>query len=142
MGRRQKHTLIMVWVNFALFVILFAALGFLIWQSASLVARLRDDLERAEQAVAEMQVRLQSMNPEEVVGRLVATATDQLDDSVREAVQESEIAETMLAIQAIYESVEGLDPEQLAQSISSDLLLGLSDGLREAAEARDPRSPE
>lgn len=138
-NKRQAQTLIVLWVNFALFIILFSGLGFLIWQSATLVIRLREDLEQAEQTVAELRTRVESMDTEAIVHRVLAAATEELDESIRSAIQESDLADTLEAIQGIYESVGGLDPEEMARAVSSNILLGLSDGIRDAAQAQNPR---
>lgn len=136
MERRQRHALIVLWVNFLLFMVLFAGLGFLILQSVALVGGLREDLANAQAAVAEMQARLQNMDPEEVIQRLLTSATDQLDEAIRSSVAESDLGETMEAIQGISESLEGLNPQELADLVAVSILLGLSDAFADAAESR------
>lgn len=136
MHGRQRHTLILLWVNFLLFMVLFAGLGFLILQSVALVGDLREDLANAQAAVADMQVRLRNMDTEAVMQRLLASATDQLDATIRSAVEDSDLGETMESIRRASESLEGLDPQELADRVSVTILLGLSDAFADAAESR------
>ncbi len=136
--KRQRQNLVLSWVNLALFVVLFAGLAFVIGTAVSLVNRVNTGLDAAEESIAAVQEQLRSLEPEAIVEQLVSTATAQLDESITGAIMESEFAQTMEAIQELYQSIEGLDPDALAQQVSYNVLIGLSDGLRNAAEARNP----
>lgn len=156
--KKQNQTFILVCINFTLFMILFVALGYVSWQSATLVNRLKGDLDRAEQAIAELQSRFQNMDTDVIVERLVTMASEQLGESIRNVVQGSEltvpmtqasekiaatqviIEETGEAIQGIHETVKGLDNEEIAKLVSYHVLKGLGDGFQEAAETRRPDS--
>ena len=158
--KKQNQTFILVCINFALFIILFAGLGYVSWQSAMLVNRLKGDLEKAEQTINHLQSRFQNMDTDIIVERLVTSATEQLGDSIRNVVQDSDltgsvtqvseklnatydmIAETGGTIQGIHETVKGLDTEEMAQLVSYQILKGLGDGFQEAAESRKPNSTE
>lgn len=158
--KKQNQTFILVCINFALFMILFAGLGYVSWQSATLVNRLQGDLEKAEQAITQLQSRFQNMDTDMIVERLVTTATEQLSESIKKVVQDSDltgsvmevskklrathdmIAETGEAIQGIHETVKGLETEEMAQVVSYQILKGLGNGFQEAAESRKPNSSE
>jgi hypothetical protein len=158
--KKQKHTFILVCINFVLFMILFAGLGYVFWQSATLVNRLQADLDKAEQAIADFQSRFQTMDTDVIVERLVTTATEQLGDSITNVIEKSDfaghvmrvsekldathdmIAKTGEAIQGIDATVKELDTEEMAQLVSYHILKGLGDGFQEAAESRKPNSPE
>jgi len=154
--KKQNQTFILVCVNFVLFMILFAGLGYVSWQSATLVNRLKGDLDKAEQAIAEIQNRFQDIDTDVIVDRLVATVSEHLSESIKNVVQGSEltvplreaseklaatqevIEETGEAIQAIQETVKGVDNEEIAKLVSYHILKGLGDGFQEAAESRKP----
>ncbi len=157
---KQKHTFILVCINFALFMILFAGLGYVFWQSATLVNRLKADLDKAEQAIADLQSRFQTMDTDVIVERLVTTATERLGDSITQVIEDSDFAGQVMqvsekldathdmitktgeAIQGIDATVKELDTEEMAQLVSYHILKGLGDGFQEAAESRKPNSPE
>ncbi len=154
--KKQNQTFILVCINFVLFMILFAGLGYVSWQSATLVNRLKGDLDRAEQAIAELQERFRNMDMDLLVDRLVKTVSERLDKSIRNIVQDSEftapltrasermaathemIEQTGEAIQGIHETVKGLDSEELAKLVSYHILKGLGDGFQKAAETSKP----
>lgn len=156
--KKQNQTFILVCINFALFMILFAGLSYVSWQSAMLVNRLKGDLDKAEQTITDLQSRFQNMDTDRIVERLVTTATEQLGESIRKVVQDSDltgsvmqvseklgathdmIAETGEAIQGIHETVKGLETEEMAQLVSYQILKGLGNGFQEAAESRKPNS--
>ena len=156
--KRQNQTLILVCINFSLFMILFAGLGYVSWQSATLVHRLKGDLDRAEHTIDQLQNRFQQMDMDVIVDRLVTTASKQLSESIKEVVQDSNITdplveasdklaathdmieETGQTIQGINETVKGLDNEEIAKLVSYHILKGLGDGFQEAAETRKPDS--
>jgi len=156
--KKQNKTFILVFINFSLFMILFAGLGYVTWQSATLVNRLKGDLDRAEQTIAQLQSRFQQMDTDVIVDRLVAAASERIGESIREVVQgphvtgaivqasekmaatHDMIEQNVQAIQGIHESVQGLGNEEIAELVSYQILKGLGDGFQEAAETREPDS--
>ncbi len=154
--KKQNQTFILVCINFLFFMILFAGLGYVTWQSAALVNRLKGDLDRAEQTIVQLQSRFQQMDTDVIVDRLVATASKQIGESITKVVQDANIAapivqaseqlaatrktieQTGQAIQGIHETVKGLDDEEIAKLVSYQILKGLGDGFQEAAESRKP----
>ncbi|MGA7276963.1 MAG: hypothetical protein WBW79_03420 [Desulfocapsaceae bacterium] len=156
--KRQNQTLLLVCINFVLFVVLFSALGYVAWQSATLVNRLQEDLGKAEQTIAQLQGRFQNMDLEDVVDRLVNSATAQLGTSIAAVVQQSDLGVPMTQVSAkitaaqemieqtgevvagIQKTVAGLDNEAIAQQVSYHILKGLGDGFQQAAESRKPGS--
>jgi 5'-deoxynucleotidase YfbR-like HD superfamily hydrolase len=156
--KKQNKTFILVFINFALFMILFAGMGYVSWQSAALVNRLKGDLDRAEQTIAQLQTRFQQMDTEVIADRLVATASKRISESIKEViqgpnvtgqiVQASEklaathdmIEQNVQAIQGIHETVKELGNEEIAALVSYQILKGLGDGFKEAAETRKPDS--
>ncbi len=156
--KRQNQTLLLVSINFVLFVVLFSALGYVAWQSATLVNRLQEDLGKAEQTIAQLQGRFQNMDLEDVVDRLVSEATAQLGRSIESVVKQSDLSAPMTKISdkitaaqemieqtsevvaGIQQTVAGLDNEAIAQQVSYHILKGLGDGFQQAAESRKPGS--
>ena len=156
--KRQNQTLLLVSINFVLFVVLFSALGYVAWQSATLVNRLQEDLGKAEQTIAQLQGRFQNMDLEDVVDRLVSEATAQLGRSIESVVKQSDLSTPMTKISdkitaaqekieqtgavvaGIQQTVAGLDNEAIAQQVSYHILKGLGDGFQQAAESRKPGS--
>lgn len=156
--KKQNKTFILVFINFSLFMILFAGLGYLAWQSATLVNRLKGDLDRAEQAIAQLQSRFQQMDTDVIVDRLVTTASKRIGESIKEVVQgpnvtgqivqasekltatHAMIEQNIQAIQGIHDTVKELDNEEIATLVSYQILKGLGDGFQEAAETRKPES--
>ncbi len=154
--KKQNKTFIVVFINFFLFMILFAGLGYVTWQSATLVNRLKGDLDRAEQTIAHLQNRFQQIDTDAIVDRLVATASQRIGESIKEVVQGSDITgpivqaseklaathdmieQTVQAIQGIQDTVKDLDNKEIAELVSYQILKGLGDGFQEAAEARKP----
>ncbi len=154
--KKQNQTFVLICINFALFMILFGGIGYVSWQSATLVNRLQGDLDRAEQAITQMQNRIQNIDTDVLVERLVTTASEQLEKSIKKVVQNSDltapitrvseritathemIEQTGEAIQGIQETVKELDNEQIAEMVSYNILKGLGDGFQKAAETRKP----
>lgn len=155
---KQNQTFILACVNFVLFIILFSVLGYVSWQSATLVNRLKGDLDRAEQTIADLHNRFQQMDTNVIVDRLVTSATEQLGESIRNVVQSSDltmpikqaseklaatselIEDTGVAIQGIHETIKDVNSEEIAKMVSYHMLKGLGDGFQEAAESRKPDS--
>jgi hypothetical protein len=156
--KKQNKTFILVFINFALFMILFAGMGYVSWQSAALVNRLKGDLDRAEQAIAQLQSRFQQMDTDVIVDRLVATASKRISESIKEVVQGPDVTgqivqaseklaathdmieQNVQAIQGIHETVKGWDNEEIAKLVSYQILKGLGDGFQEAAATGKPDS--
>lgn len=145
-SKKQNQILILVCVNFLLFMILFTGLGYVSWQSATLVNRLKDDLDKAELTVAEMKNQLQHVDTNKIIDQLVASASEQLSESIKNVVQSSELTEPMvqasekLAIiqEMIEETVEKLDNAEIADRVSYQILKGLGEGFQGAAASRKP----
>jgi hypothetical protein len=156
--KKQNQIFILVCINFSFFIVLFAGLGYVTWQSATLINRLKGDLVIAEQTITKLQNRFQQMDTEVIVDRLVTSATKQIGVSVRQVVQDANmnapivkasenlattkesIEQTGKAIQGIHETFKGLDNEEIAQLVSYNILKGLGDGFQEAAENRKPEN--
>ena len=141
---QTQRVFILVCANFSMLFILFCGLGFVLWQSISLVSDLKRDLAKAEQSVIELRDRMQAMDSEVVLQRAVSTAVQSAMAEVAEAMPDgAALAElparldaTTEAIQVIGEKVENLDTEALASQVAYELLKGLGDGFTEAAESR------
>lgn len=147
-SKKQNQILTLVCVNFLLFMILFTGLGYVTWQSATLVNRLKDDLDKAEQTVAEMKNQLQHVDTNKIIDQLVASASEQLSESIKNVVQSSELTEPMVQAseklattqKMIQETVEKLDNAEIADRVSYQILKGLGEGFQGAAENRKPDS--
>lgn len=154
--KKQNQILILVCINFCFFMILFAGLGYIAWQSATLVSRVKGDLDRAEKEIAQLQTRFQEMDTDLIVDRLVTSASKQIGESVEKVVQDSSITapiveasakltathdaieQTGHAIQEINETFKGLDNEEIAKLVSYHILNSLGEGFQKAAEAQKP----
>lgn len=147
-GKKQNKIFILVCINFVLFMILFTGLGYVTWQSATLVNRLKGDLDRAEQTIAEIKNHLQHVDTNKIVDQLVASASSQLTESIRNVVQGSELTEPIMQAseklvatqEMIKETVDKLDNQEIANRVSYQILKGLGDGFQDAAEIRNPDS--
>ena len=154
--KKQNQTLILVIINFLLFMVLFAGLGYVAWQSAVLVNRLQADLERAEEAIAGMQARFRNMDMDALADNLTASASERIDQSLGNAIQEADLSgplaratDKMEATQAmientgqtlkgVHDALKGIDNEEIARLVAYHILKGLGDGFQQAAEARNP----
>lgn len=154
--KKQNRIYILVWLNFLLFMILFAGLGFVTWKSATLVSRLNTDLGKAEQTIGELQSRFQNIDTDVIVERLVATASEQLSASLRTTLQNTdfiqpvaEISEKIAmtqemigksgdAMQLIQAKMSHLDNDEIAKRVSYHVIKGLGDGLQRAADDHLP----
>lgn len=154
--KKQNRIYILVCVNFLLFMILFAGLGFVTWKSATLVSRLNANLGKAEQAIAELQSRFQNMDTDVIVERLVNTASEQLGDSIRTTLGNTDLAQPLAdisdkiastqemvgksgeAIQRVQDKINHLDNDEIARRVSYHVIKGLGDGLQKAADDRFP----
>lgn len=154
--KKQDQIFILVCINCVLFMVLFTGLGYVIWQSATLVNRLKGDLNRAEQRIVDLQERFRNMEVNVLVEELVSKVSERLEKSIKTVVQDSEftaplnrisekmtathemIVQTEDAIHGIHETVKGLNNEEIAQQVSYHILKGLGDGFQKAAETRKP----
>lgn len=147
--RQSRWLFILVCANFTMLAVLFIGLGILLYQSISLVGSLKSDLQRAEESVAQLRERVEHIDPEAVVERIVDTAVGSIREEVRQAVSESEplaalstvpesIERASVAADEIAETLQGLDADAIAQRVSYELLKGLGEGLEAAAEQRRP----
>ena len=154
--KRQDQIFILVCINCVLFMVLFTGLGYVIWQAATLVNKLKGNLDRAEQRVVELQERFRNMEMDVLLEKLVSKASEKLEKSIRAVVQDSEfiaplnrisqkmtathdmVVQTGDAIHEIHETVKKLDNEEIAQLVSYHILKGLGDGFQKAAETSKP----
>ncbi len=147
-SKKQNQILVLVCINFFLFMILFTGLGYVTWQSATLVNRLKDDLDKAEQTVAEMKNQLEHVDTNKIIDQMVASASVQLSESIKNVVQSSNLTEPIMQAsedlaatqEIIQEAVEKLDNVEIANQVSYQILKGLGDGFQSAAESRKPES--
>lgn len=156
--KKQNRIFLIVCLNFVLFMVLFAGLGYVTWQSAALVKQLKGNLDQAEDTIVQMKDRLQQLDTDVVVERLVATASDQIRESITQVVQNTDIVapitqmseklsatqatfeKTNQAIVGIHETVKGFDNQEISQLVSYYILKDLGDGLHKAAERNKPVS--
>jgi len=115
----------------------------------SLVNSLRSDLQRAEASVAQLCERVEHIEPDAAVGRIVKSAVGSIREEVRQVVSESE---PLAALSSVPESIgrasaaaddmaarlKDLDADAIAQRVSYQVLKGLSEALDAAAEKRKP----
>lgn len=154
--KKQNRIYILVCINFLLFMIIFTGLGFVTWKSAALVSRLNADLGKAEQAIGELQSRFKNMDTDVIVERLVNTATEQLGNSIRTTLKNTDLAQPIAeitakialtqemvgksgeAMQRIQNKMNHLDNDEIAKRVSYHVIKGLGDGLQKAADDRLP----
>lgn len=154
--RKQNKILTIVSINFVLFALLFAGMGYVTWQSVAIVNQLKTNLDQAEQTIEQLRDRFQQLDTDQVVERLVASASAQISDSLRQVVQESDLTlpitqiseklqatqetfeKTNQAIVGIHKTVKGLDNEEISRLVSYHILKDLGDGLHKAAEKKKP----
>jgi len=154
--KKQNQIFILVGINFLLFMVLFAGLGYVTWQSAVLVNRLKANLDQAEQAIAGMQERFRNMDMDALVDNLVATASERIDHSIRNVIEKADFSEALArasekmeatqavlaktgkALEGMHETVQGIDNDEIARRVSYHILKGLGNGFQQAAETRRP----
>ena len=155
--QQQNHrTLVLVRVNFAMFLILFFGLGNLIWQSTTLISRLEQDLDKVQQAVVRFQDKIQRMDAETVMGKVMDKTKEAMGDSLKAAIHQSDfgsslsniankVENTQEKIEQVRETIEvaseklrTIDAEQLAQAVSYNILKNLGEGFTSAAENNKP----
>lgn len=155
---RQKsdRMFILVCANFIMLFILFCGLGYVAWQSATLVAAVEANLQQAERAVAEMRNRIEGMDVEVIIERLTASTAEGMRGSVTTAIQQSDFAASLRdlsdrvenaqnrlertgeSIREIHDRLQNINTEQMAQLVSYHLLKGVGEGFSQAAEMRKP----
>jgi len=154
--KKQNRIYILVCINFLLFMILFAGLGFVTWQSATLVSRLNKNLGKAEQTIVELQSRFEKMDTDVIVERLVNKASEQLGESIRTTLKNTDFVQPIAeisnkivltqemigksgeAMQKIQEKISHLDNDEIAKRVSYHVIKGLGDGFQKAADDRLP----
>ncbi len=154
--QKNDRMFILICLNFAMLFILFCGLGYVLWQSNELVSDLKLKLRTAEESVAEIKERVQQIDLDTAVDRIMASAAGKIEASVKDALEQSElnrplqnlsekVENTQKSISQVSESLneisnnlQNIDAEQLAQLVSYKLLKGLGEGFTEAAESREP----
>ena len=155
--QQQNHrTFILVGLNFIMFLILFSGLGYVSWQSSMLISKLETDLEKIERAVVQFQEKIQHMDLDALMGKVMESAKDNMGDSIRTALTQSDFGGSLSnlaekvedaqnklervseAVQEANDKLQKIDTEQLAQLVSYSILKGLGDGFTNAAESNKP----
>ncbi len=148
--RKSEKTFILACANFAMLAILFLGLGFVIFQAATLVTGLKQDLAHAEQQLVELKERVQEeMNAEALLQKAVVAGVEAVQEELAASLPDGEALEklavaaekmenTAEAVEAIGKQVQDLDADVIAQAVSYHILKGLGQGLDEAAESRKP----
>ena len=125
--RNTERTFRLVCLNFAMLLILFIGIGYLLWQSASLVRALQVDLASARQAVrlsvSEAVARSDFGQSLADISQTVKTTADRIDGASKSIVE-------------INKQLRAADADAIAQRVSYHILKGLGDGFTEAAESR------
>ena len=148
-ARKTDKTFILVCANFAMLAVLFLGLGFVLFQAATLVTGLKRDLARAEQQVVELKEKVQNLDAEVVVDKVVESAVEAIGKQISEAIPNSEslarlanvpeqVEATAENIQVIAEKVQELDADEIARHVSYHMLKGMGQGFDNAAESRNP----
>ena len=156
LSQQHRRTFILICSNFIMFLVLFFALGLVVWKSATLVSKINEDLARAERAVAELQQRIQYLNFETLMEKVVSSAGESIRSSLKTAINESNFSASLNTLsnriegsQAKLEQVgqslqeantklQKINADELAQLISYHMLARLGEGFNSAAEARKP----
>ncbi len=154
--KKQNSIYILVCINFLLFMILFAGLGFVTWQSATLVNRLNKNLGKAEQTIVELQSRFENLDLDMIVERLVNKASEQLGESIRTTLKDTDFVQPIAeisnkivltqemigksgeAMQKMQEKLSYLNNDEIAKRVSYRVIKGLADGFQKAADDRLP----
>ena len=66
--------------------------GYVVWQSISLISKVKEDLARAEQAVTQLQEKVRTMNMDDLLNRVMVSAKESMGESIKTAISESELA--------------------------------------------------
>jgi hypothetical protein len=158
LSKQGDRTFILVCANFIMLFVLFCGLGYVIWRSAILIGEVQYELQKAERGVADMRNRIQDLDVDVMMQRLLGNATEAIPGSVATAIQQSDFAasvrnlsarventhdrleRTGASIRAIRDELPKIDTEELARLVSYQMLKGLGEGLNRAAETRKPGS--
>ena len=154
--KKQKTILAIVCINFALFMVLFAGMGYVTYQSVALVKTLRVNLDKAETTVAQLQDRFQQLDTDAIVERLVVSASQQVSTSLQDVVQNTDLAtpitqmsedlrvtrekldKTHQALTEIHETVKGLEKQELIRQAANRVIQERSDDLHNAPDKNQP----
>ncbi len=158
--RNVDRTFRLVCINFAMLLILFLGIGFLLWQSSRLVRTLQADLARAEQGIAQLRERVQGIGAEAIGEQLVELLGREIREALPAAVKGSALGESVTQMAGTVEAtaervgeasesiveishrLQGMDADAIAQQVSYHLLKGLGEGFTGAAESRRPAGAE
>lgn len=156
--QQNQRTLILVSINFVMFLILFSGLGYVAWKSSTLITKLETDLAKAEQAVVRFQGKLEHLDIDTLMAKVMQGAKENLGESVKTALNQSDFGGSLsnlsekvenaqgklerisTAVQEANDNLRNIDTEQLAQLVSYNMLKGLGEGFTNAAESRKPAS--
>ena len=155
--KQQNHrTFILAGLNFIMFLVLFFGLGYVAWQSSTLISKLEDDLNKVEQAVGQFQARIKQVDFDTVMDRVLADAKDNMGDSIRTALRQSEFGSSLNNLaervdqahdklesvgeqfRQANEKLQKIETERIAQLLSYSILKGLGTGFTQAAESNKP----
>ena len=157
---RQLHrrTFILVCSNFIMFLLLFMALGFVAWQSATLISELQRDLAKAEQAVVQLRQKIEHTNVDALMDKVIASAGESIVSSIRTEISQTDFGASFTHLgekvenshaklerisqdlEEANDKLQKLDTAQLAQLASYYVLIGLGEAFTDAAEAKRPSS--
>lgn len=154
--QKNDRMFVLVCLNFAMLAVIFFGSGYVLWQSATIINKLKEDLDTAELAMVEIRERLQQLDVDAAMDRVMSDATEKIKVSVSTALQESDLGSPLMelsqrvqggqeklektteAIAEVNERLKNIETEELAQLVSYNMLKGLGEGFTEAAESRKP----
>ena len=155
--QQQNHrTFILVGLNFIMFLVLFFGLGYVAWQSSTLIAKLESDLNKVEHVLGQFQTKVQQVDFDTIMDKVLANTTDKMGDSVKAALNQSEFGGSLTnlvervnqahdrlesigkSVKEANEKLHKIETEQLAQLVSYNILKGLGAGFTQAAESNKP----
>jgi DNA repair exonuclease SbcCD ATPase subunit len=154
--QKNDRMFILISLNFTMLFILFCGLGYILWQSNRLINDLKSNLQTAEQSIAEIKDRVQQIDVDTAMDRIMTSAAGKIESSIKDALQQSELISPLQtlsekvdntqerlsrvseSLSEINSSLQKIDTEQLARMVSYNMLKGLGDGFSQAAESRKP----
>ena len=155
--QQQSHrTFLLVCLNFVMFLILFLGLGYVAWQSSTLISKLEMDLGKVEQAVGQFQSRIQQIDVDTMMIKVMDSTKENIEDSIKSAINQSNFSgslgsltekvdttqdrleQIVEAVREVSGKLQKIETEQLAQAVSYNILKGLGDGFTKAAESNQP----
>ena len=152
--QKNDRMFILICLNFSMLFVLFCGLGYVLWESNKLVNSLKSGLQTAEQTVADLKVRVQQIDVDEAMDRMMASAAGRIEESIKGALQQSDIISPLQnlsekventqerleqagdSLREINDKLQKIDTEKMAQLVSYNMLKGLGDGFTQAAESR------